>query len=169
MINESNLLQNELFGAWRALGLTAAPRVAVEGITFVCFCGAWRVDVSEHSAKCSKCDFEAFGEPWEIARSFAAQKAAETAHGTLSRPPLNVKRLYAALDEQHPTGYPGAPGLLGIRIGFECPRCGPGVSHLSIEMFAVTCRACSWTANGEAGSESEIASSILAAWKGGAN
>ena len=160
----------ELYGAFGMLGLSSSPRPDGSGITFVCPNGCESRLVLDEGVSCPKCVWSAKGEPWEIAKAASAAKTVEGEEDAEKplRSPLNVKHLYAALDEQYPKGYPGAPGVPGVRIGFACPRC-PGTSHLSVEMFAVTCRACSWTAKGESGSESEIASVFLAAWNGGAN
>jgi hypothetical protein len=66
--------KNQLFGAWRAVGLVAAHSKLTGELGFACpACDLGKLEVGERSANCDACDFSASGESWEVA---AAGKAA---------------------------------------------------------------------------------------------
>lgn len=73
---------NQLFGAWRALGLDASPKLEAlgGGITFCCprCAEATALEVADGLALCPRCDWSAEGEPWEVAKAGAGVKPGVT-------------------------------------------------------------------------------------------
>ncbi len=129
------MTEHALLGAWRALGLTASPRTVVgEGISFVCFCGAWRVDVSERSAKCSHCGFEASGEPWEIAAAFAKRK--ESGAPGKGLPIRSFYEIDAYVPDPQEEIWPGGMLQMGIPAAIVG---APGIGKSRIILQAAIC------------------------------
>jgi hypothetical protein len=60
--------ENQLFGAWRAVGLVAAPSKLTGGLAFACpACDLGKLEVADRLVSCDACDFGADGEAWEVA------------------------------------------------------------------------------------------------------
>jgi hypothetical protein len=70
--------ENQLYGAWRSVGLVAAPSKLSGGLAFACpACDTGKLEVADQLVSCDACDFGADGEAWEVAaKGKAAVKVA---------------------------------------------------------------------------------------------
>lgn len=60
--------ENQLFGAWRAVGLIAAPFGLTHRLAFACpACDLGKLEVADRLVSCDACEFTASGEAWEVA------------------------------------------------------------------------------------------------------
>lgn len=134
------MFEQQLFGAFRSVSLTASPRPDGSGITFVCprCVSPTRLEVTDGMALCPSCQWGAEGESWVIAEAAAKEAGKRTVNSNHSSklPLLSLTDILGYVPDAKEEIWPGgilSAGLPTAIVG------APGVGKSRLSMQAALC------------------------------